>query len=271
MDAIDTCLKELAAALEPPPTITVSQWADAHRMLSSEASAEQGHWNTSRAEYQREIMDCLSPSSPYETVVLKKSSQIGGTEMLNNLIGFIVACEPGPVLVVQPRVEDAKAWSKDRLAPMIRDTPVLRGKVADVRTRDADNTVLHKRFSGGHITVAGANSPAGLAARPIRYVCLDDVDRYPVSGGTEGDPVGLAVKRSIAFWNRKIFILSTPTVKDASRIDSAYQVSDRRRFWVPCPLCGVYQTLIFRRLEWPEGDPASAAYRCEACEQMIEH
>lgn len=269
MAALELCVARLADSLEPPPRQTVSEWADQNRRLSSEASAERGEWRTDRAPYQRAIMDALSPYSPCERVVVMSSSQIGKTEILNNFVGYIIDRDPGPVLVVQPRVEDGKSWSKDRLAPMLRDTPCLRGKVADVRSRDANNTTLHKRFPGGHITIAGANSAAGLAARPIRYVLLDEADRYPASAGTEGDPVSLAIKRTATFWNRKIVMVSSPTVKGASRIEAAWLQSNRQSFWVPCPDCGHLQILRWPQLEWPDADPAAAAYRCEHCGALI--
>lgn len=262
---LEVCVARLADSLEPPPRQTVSEWADQNRRLSSESSAERGEWRTDRAPYQRAIMDALSPYSPYERIVVMSSSQIGKTEILNNFVGYIVDRDPGPLLVVQPRVEDGKSWSKDRLAPMLRDTPCLRGKVSDVRTRDANNTTLHKRFPGGHITIAGANSAAGLAARPIRYVLLDEVDRYPASAGTEGDPVALAIKRTATFWNRKIVMVSSPTVKAASRVEAAWLKSNRQSYWVPCPECGHFQILRWPSVEWPDTDPAGAAYLCEHC------
>jgi phage terminase large subunit GpA-like protein len=257
------------AALEPPPRQTVSEWADRNRRLSPEASAEAGEWRTDRAPYQRALLDALTPNSPYERVVFMSSSQVGKTECLNSFVGYVIDQDPGPILVVQPRVEDGEAWSKDRLAPMLRDTPVLRGKVADVRSRDANNRVLHKRFQGGSITIAGANSPAGLAMRPIRYVLLDEVDRYPPSAGTEGDPVSLAVKRSTTWWNRKVLLVSTPTVKGASRIESWWLRSNQQSFWVPCPLCNGYQVLVWPNLIWPKGHPEQALYRCEHCGEML--
>ena len=133
--------------------------------------------------------------------------------MLENFIGFIIDLDPGPILLVQPREADAEAFSKDRLAPMIRDCPSLRGKIAEARSRDSNNTVLHKKFTGGSITLSASNSPAGLAMRSVRYCLLDEVDRYPASAGSEGDPVNLAVTRTANFWNRKIVLCSTPTVK----------------------------------------------------------
>ncbi len=176
--------------LKPPPKLTISEWADQFRKLSPESSAEPGSWNTSRAEYQRGIMDALSDPS-IETVVVMSSAQVGKTEILNNAIGYFISQDPSPMLVVQPTLDMAQTWSKDRLAPMLRDTPILGGLVKDPRARDSGNTTLHKIFPGGHVTACGANSPSSLASRPVRNVFFDEVDRFPVSAGSEGDPVGL--------------------------------------------------------------------------------
>jgi len=196
-------------------------------------------------------------------------SQVGKSELLNYMIGFIIDRDPGPVVVVSPRGEDGEAGSKDRLAPMLRDTPCLGGKVADVRSRDSNNRILHKRFPGGSITFAGANSPAGAAMRLIRCVLPDEVGRYPASAGTEGDPVSLAVKRSSTWWNRKVFLASSPTWKGASRIESWWLRSNQSSFWLPWPGCGEYQILVWEHVEWPEGQPDLAQYRCEHCQALI--
>ena len=158
------------------------------------------------------------------------SAQIGKTEVLLNGIGFYISHDPSPILVVQPTLEMAKAFSKDRLAPMLRDTPALKGKVKDARSRDSNNTTLQKVFQGGRISISGANSAASLASRPIRIVLCDETDRYPASAGTEGDPISLARKRSATFHNRKCVLTSTPTIKGASRIETAFEASDQRRF-----------------------------------------
>ncbi len=157
-------------------------------MLSSEASAEPGQWKTARAEYQRGIMDAIA--DPLVNVVsVMKSAQVGWTEILMNAVGYYIDQDPSPLLMVQPTLEMAQAISKDRLAPMIRDTPQLMGTIADAKTRDSGNTILHKQFPGGHVTLSGANSPASLASRPVRVVLCDEVDRFPVSAGNEGDPI----------------------------------------------------------------------------------
>jgi phage terminase large subunit GpA-like protein len=244
--------------------MTVSEWADAHRVLSAEASAEPGKWTTARAEYQRGIMDAVSDPSVH-TVVVMKSAQVGWTEIVNNICGFHIHQDPAPLLVVQPTVEMAEAWSKDRLAPMLRDSPALRGRVSNPKSRDSGNTLLHKAFPGGHITMTGANSAAGLASRPIRIVLFDEVDRYPPSAGSEGDPITLGMKRTATFWNRKVLMGSTPTLAGVSRIEAAYQGSDRRRYWVPCPHCGERQVMAWDGVRWDGDDPETAAYHCAEC------
>lgn len=250
--------------LRPPPDLTISQWADRYRRLSPEASAEPGEFSTSRAEYQRGIMDAISDAATSD-VVVRTSSQVGKTTILENVIGYYVSQDPAPLLVIQPTLEMAETFSKDRLAPMLRDTPILRGTVKDARARDSGNTLLHKQFAGGHITMAGANSPASLASRPIRVLLCDEVDRYPLSAGAEGDPVTLGTARLKTFWNRKRVLVSTPTVKGASRIDQAYEESDQREFWVPCRDCGDHQVLQWKQVRWDAGGPESARYVCEHC------
>lgn len=193
------------------------------------------------------------------------SAQIGKTEIINNLVGYHIHQDPAPILVVQPTLQMAEAWSKDRLAPMLRDTPSLQGKVADPRTRDSGNTTFHKVFPGGHITMAGANSAANLASRPIRIILCDEVDRYPVSAGTEGDPILLAKKRSVTFWNRKFILASTPTIKGASRIEFAFEESDQRYYHVPCEDCGHFQTLKWNNVNFDKDQPETAVYTCEEC------
>ena len=250
--------------LKPPPKLSVSEWADQFRKLSPESSAEPGSWQTSRAEYQRGIMDAISDPS-IETVVLMMGAQMGKSECLNNVVGYHIAQDPSPILVVQPTLDMAQTWSKDRLAPMLRDTPALQGLVKDPRSRDSGNTTLHKSFPGGHVTACGANSPASLASRPIRIVLCDEVDRFPISAGSEGDPVTLAKKRSATFWNRKIILVSTPTNKGASRIEDAFEVSDKRLYYVPCGDCGHHQTLKWSQVKWDSDKPETAAYACESC------
>lgn len=198
------------------------------------------------------------------------SAQIGKTEIINNIVGYYIHQDPSPLLLLQPTLDMAHTWSKDRLAPMLRDTPALRGRVRDPRARNSGNTLLHKQFPGGHITMAGSNSPASLASRPVRVVLCDEVDRYPRSAGTEGDPVSLARARSKTFWNRKVILTSTPTEKGASRIELEFEQSDQRYFYVPCPSCETEQRLQWSQVTWHRDDdgnhkPETARYACEHC------
>jgi phage terminase large subunit GpA-like protein len=260
----------LVGMVRPPPKLSIDAWADEHRILASETSAEPGRWNTSRAEYQRGPMQAMSDPSIH-TVVLKTSSQVGKTEILNNVAAYYIDQDPSPILVVQPTVDLGKAWSKDRLSTLLRDTDTLQGKVREARTRDSGNTMLHKTFPGGHITITGANSASGLRMRPIRVVLLDEVSAYPASAGSEGDPVKLAFKRSTTFWNKKHFLCSTPTTKGFCRITMAYDESDQRKFWVPCPHCGELQILMWSGVRWDKNKDGThktdtAGYECCGCE-----
>lgn len=231
-------------------------------MISPEASAEPGKWSTSRAEYQRGIMDAIAT---HETTVAMTSSQVGKTEIILNAIGYFIDQDPSPMLGVQPTIEMAAAFSKERIAPMLRDTPPLKGKVKDPRARDSGNTLRHKEFPGGHISLAGANSPASLASRPVRVLLADEIDRYSTSAGTEGDPLLLARKRTSNFWNRRILEVSTPTRKSFSRIEVEWERSDKRYYHVPCRHCEHEQRLTWKNVKWPSGDPGAAKYHCEEC------
>jgi len=264
-------VRQALSILRPPPDLTISDWADANRCLSSEASAEPGQWRTSRAEYQRGIMEAISDAAT-ETVVIMSSAQVGKTEVVNNAVGYHIDQDPAPIMVVMPTERDAETWSKDRFSPMARDTPCLQDKIANPKSRDGNNKILHKRFPGGHLTIVGANAPSGLASRPIRLLLCDEVDRYPFSAGAEGDPVNLAKKRTVTFWNRKIVLVSTPTNKGSSRIETAYEESDQRQFWVPCPCCGTDQVLTWTQVKWDKGPdgahrPETARYHCVECDE----
>jgi phage terminase large subunit GpA-like protein len=261
--------------LELDPELTVSEWSDQHRILPSKGSSEPGRWRTNRTPYLKEILDCLSPRSPVEKVIFMKASQIGGTEAGNCWISYIIAQAPGPTLVVQPTVELAKRWSVQRLAPTIYETPSLRNKVSDPKSRDSGNTQLVKEFKGGLIVATGANSAVGLRSMPCRYLMLDEIDAYPVDADGEGDPVSLAVKRTATFSRRKVFELSTPTIKDISRIEREYNQSDARRYFVPCPFCGAEQFLKWSNIVWEKDEkgnhlPETASYECESCSKHIE-
>lgn len=256
-------------ALEPDTVQTVSEWAEAHRILSRKASAEPGRWRTSRTPYLRAIMDALSARHPAERVVFMKGSQVGATEVGLNWIGYTIHRDPGPFLMVQPTDLALKRYSRQRLDPMIEDSPELAVRISDPRSRDAANNAVMKEFPGGVIILAGANSPSNLRSMPARKFFGDEVDAYPISAGmgqnAEGDPVDLAERALQTFWNSKEYLCSTPLKKGSSRIEKAFLEGNQQYYFVPCPECGEFQILKWAQVQWPEGRPQEAHYVCEHC------
>ena len=238
----------LREVLRPPPSLSVSEWADQRRMLSPESSAEPGRWSTDRAPYQREIMDTYTDPL-IRDVTWVASAQVGKTEVLNNIMGYAIDQRPGPMMHIQPTLDMAKAWSKDRLAPMARDTPCLASKIR-LNVKDGENSILHKKGPGWQLTISGSNSPSSLASRPIRDVLADEIDRYDVSAGKEGDPLRLAFKRTNNFWNAKRYRTSTPTILGESRIMDEWELSDQREYYVPCVHCDHMHTLQWMNVMW---------------------
>lgn len=215
-------------------------------------------------------MDCLSPYSGIERVVFMKGAQIGGTEVGNNFLGYIVHLSPGPVMLVMPTVDGAKRTSKTRIDPMFAAIPELKGVISDRRSKDASNTTLMKEFQGGVLVLTGANSAIGLRSMPVRYIFLDEIDAYKGDVEGEGDPVNLAIKRTSTFNRRKIFMVSTPTIQSVSRIEYEYEQSDQRHYMVPCPYCNKRQSLKWKQIHWENEDPQTAVYICEHCGGIIE-
>ncbi len=266
---------DLAQYFAPPPQQTVSEWADENRYLRSATSAEPGLWRTDRVPYMREIMDCLSETSPVQDVSLQKAAQISGSESGNNWVGYIMHRAPAPTMLVEPTTEIIKKYSQQRIAPMIADCPELAARVKDPKTRDSGNTVLLKEFPGGILVLSGANSAAGLRSMPIKNLFLDEVDAYPEDVDGEGDPVELAMARTRTFSNRKIFKASTPTIRGFSRIEKDYLESDQRKYFVPCPECGHMHVLAWEHFIIPRGEngeklPKQAHMVCPSCGCKIE-
>lgn len=261
----------------PDPRLTISEWADKHRVLAQRASAEPGQWATARTPYLKEIMDSLSANSPIEEVIFMKGSQVGGTECGNNWIGYVIDYAPGPMMAVQPTVDLAKRNSKQRIKPLIDESPRLREKVKEARARDSGNTIMEKEFPGGTLILTGANSAVGLRSMPARYLFLDEEDAYPGDVDGEGDPVALARARTRTFSRKKIFHVSTPTFAGRSRIESGYDSSDKRRFFVPCPHCKQKQYLRWSHIKYEtfknavgKEEPRGVHYVCEHCSGRIE-
>ena len=210
MAALAAILQSCVEGLRPDEPLSVAEWSDKYRVLNQRSSAEPGPWRTSRVPYLRDILDDLSQDSPVERVTFMKSAQVGGTEAGNNWIGYIISHAPGPTMVVQPTVDLAKRWSRQRLAPMISDMPILHRRVKESRARDSGNTVLSKEFDGGILIMSGANSAAGLRSMPVKNLMLDEVDAYPYDVDGEGDPVELARNRLKTFARSKELDISTP-------------------------------------------------------------
>ena len=255
--------------LTPDPLLSVSEWSDRHRMLSSKASAEPGRWRTSRTPYLKAIMDCLSPTSAVDRVVFMKAAQLGATEMGSNWIGYVIHHAPGPMMAVWPTVDMAKRNSKQRIDPLIEESEALSALISPARSRDSGNTILAKEFRGGVLVMTGANSAVGLRSMPVRYLFLDEVDGYPLDVEGEGDAISLAEARTRTFARRKIFIVSTPTISGVSAIEREYEDSNQQRYFVPCPHCAHRQWLRFEQLRWDKGQPETAAYLCESCDTAI--
>lgn len=271
------CLDVTWQAAAPRKMLSVSEWADDNRELSGKQSGERGRWRTSRTPYLREIMDCLSASSRVNDIVVMKSSQVGVTEATVNFLGYTMDHAPAPVMVMMPTLEARDSWKVQKLNPLIQETPVIRDLLGGARSRDAANRQDLIDFPGGVLFLAGGNSANSYAQKSVRYLILDDLDRFPAEIGEEGDIITLAKGRTKAFARAKRMFISTPTVKDTSLIYREWLKSDQRHYHVQCPHCEEYQPL-----EW--GGPESgfgikwnstltqAWYLCRECSaEIYEH
>lgn len=250
---LNIAIAKALAAMKPPDDLTVTEWAEQKRYLSSESSAEPGLWRTSRTPYLREPMDAFTDPK-VRRIVMVAASQVGKSELENNIIGYIIDEDPGSILFVHPTTIDAKEYSKLRIAPMIRDCPTLKRKVSDPKSRDSSNTILQKTYPGGILTLCGSTEAHALASKPIRYVVGDERDRWATSAGSEGDPWGLAMARQTTFYNAKAVEVSTPTVKNASAIEASFAEGTMERWKTKCPHCGEYHEINFNdiRFEYDE-------------------
>ncbi|WP_052877911.1 phage terminase large subunit family protein [Chromobacterium subtsugae] len=275
--ALDAVTSAWSAAFAPRVRMLVSEWADMHRLLTSAETSMPGPWRTSVVPFIREIMDSLSAGSGVETVVFMKPTQVAGTESLINWTGYSIDQSPGPMMVVQPTIELAELWSKQRLANMISGSESLRARIPPARSRDGGNTTLLKEYAGGVLRMSGANSAISLRSMPVGKLGLDEVDAYPDDLDGEGDPIGLALERTNNFPRRKVYMCSTPTVRGASNIEKWFERSDQRRYFVPCPHCQHkqhlrHQQFRYKFAEGRDGDPdglIDAVYVCESCEEEI--
>lgn len=279
-----SALNELASytfkMFRPPAKQTVSEWADKNRILGPEASAEPGPWRTDRAPYQRAIMDAFTQPGVWQIVIMA-SAQVGKSEIELNMMGCAIDNDPGPMLYIQPTDKVAEDYSKRRIAPMIAACPTLRDKVFKARSRDAANTITMKMFPGGSLAIIGANSPADLSSKPVRYIFMDETDRFPASAGTEGDPQELAERRTETFrHNRKIVKTSTPTIKGNSKIETDYLNGTQEEWHTQCPHCGKFSFIRFDDIHFEKEDfkndngdedykVNSVKWRCPICKREI--
>ena len=253
--------RRIFARLKPPPEMRLSEWADRYRRIP-QGAAEPGRWRTDRAPHMREVMDSISDVR-IKKVVVMSSAQVAKSETLVNVVGYYMHYDPVPILMMQPTITMAESFSKNRLAKSIQETPVLRGMISD--RRGAGNTILEKVFPGGSIAIVGANSPSSLASRPVQVLLADEVDRYPATAGTEGDPLFLASERLTTFWNSKEVYVSTPGNKGTSRIELEYQNSSQGEWNVPCPHCGELQPLTWEGVVFDKDNLDTIQYCCSKC------
>lgn len=267
-DFISDCM----SALKPPPNYTVSQWADKYRYIASSTSAYGGRWSTDNAPEFRYIMDCVNDPN-VEQISMMICSQSGKTEALLNVLGFYIHTDPCPILILQPTEDMAASFSKERINPTIKATPVL-NNIIDVDKKSPENNINYKSFPGGYMVILGTQTPSKLASRPIRIILADEIDRFATDAGGEGDPLQLAKKRTANFWNRKWVQVSTPTDEGVSRIEPLYNESSKDKYYVTCKDCGEKQFMKWEQIHWDkEKDdlgktihhPETAHYVCEHC------
>ena len=268
MASINAIATTALLAFKPPEKLTLSEWADRFAYLSVESSAEGGRWHI--LPYQKGIMDAITDPK-LEQITVMKSARVGYSKILNHTIAYHIHQDPCPIMLVQPTIEDAQGYSKEEIAPMLRDTPCLRGLVSEAKAKDGANTILQKQFPGGMLSMVGANSPRGFRRVSRRVVLFDETDGYPQSAGAEGDQIKLGIRRTEYYWNRSIVAGSIPTIKDFSRIERMFLQGDQRRYFVPCPKCNHMQYLKWPNMRWTDNDPATTAYQCESCSELIPH
>jgi len=272
LSRVTKLLDKVLQTWKPAPFLRLSEWSDKYAYLSPESSHEPGKWRN--IPYQPGIMDAFTDPT-IERITLMKSARVGYTKILNNIIGYSIHYEPKSILAVQPTVEDAKGYSADEIAPMLRDTPCLEGLVSEARAKDSTNTILKKSYPGGFLSLVGANSPRGFRRISVPIVLFDEVDGYPAVAGVEGDQILFGIKRTTFFWNRKIVVGSTPTLKGLSRIETEFDLSDKRYYNVPCPLCNEMQVLewggadVDHGIKWPKDNIEKAYYLCKHCHGAI--
>lgn len=264
-------IEAFVQGISPDPELTVTEWADSYRYLTTTSAAEPGLYRSSRVPFNREIMNCLTVRNPAREIIVMKGAQLGLSEVGNNFMGYVIDAVPGPMLCVQPTVELAKNYSKMRIDTLIDASERLQGKVSEAKSRDSSNTILTKMFKGGIIVVTGGNSAAGLRSMPVRFLFLDEIDSYKSNVGGEGSAVKLAEARTGTYQNsKKIYKISTPTIEGRSNIQAEYAKSSMEKYHIPCPNCGEYQTLEWEGIRYnPDKIDQTVHYECKHCKGKI--
>jgi len=280
MSATQGLAKDVAQYYAPPPEKTVTEWAEENRILSRENCALPGPYRVSVTPYLKEILDCITDRY-VERIVCQKSAQVAWTDgVINNAVGYYIDQDPAPMLILFPTDGMAKRYSKEKLAPMIRDTEPLKEKVAEAKSRDSGNTLESKNFQGGHLELVGSNAPSKLASSPIRIILVEEPDRCSRNAGGEGNSLKLVYERGKTFHNRKIILGGSPTIKTVSEIEREMELSDQRHFYIPCPHCGESQKLEWTMVVWDQDetqdhlvygkhDPETARFKCRHCEEAF--
>lgn len=256
--------------LKPPENITVSEWADKYRLLDSKVTAIPGPWRTDYVPYLKDIMNEFNN---YETeeIIFVKPTQVGGTEALQNMVGYVIQQDPAPTMIVYPTDKLAESISDNRLKPMLLSTPTLR-----MRYKESESSKLEYQFEGMYLSLVGSNSPSSLASKPIKYLFLDEVDKYPGASKREADPISLARERTKTFHNSKVFITSTPTLKTGHIWQAKDNADIEKHYFVPCPHCHEYIELVLKQIKFPDEEGMSyadraeeAVYVCQKCGCII--
>lgn len=257
--------------LKTDPELSVWQWSDLYRVLTTESAAEAGPWRTSRLPYAYKVMEALSVTDPCREVIVMKGAQLGFTEIGNCWLGYIMDWVPGPVLCVQPDLITAKRFSIQRIDTLISSSPALKNKVDEKKSRDSGNTIFSKSFPGGMMVIGGSNSAAGLRSMPIRYLFLDEIDGYTKDVENEGSPIKLAEARTATFENKKkIYKISTPVLEGQSEIVNQFNKSSKERYYVPCPHCETRQLLVWESMRYdPDKIRDTVHYECQECRGKI--
>jgi phage terminase large subunit GpA-like protein len=272
--AIQQIFRDAINAAIPDALLTGSEWADTYRYVSQ--GPQRGEkWTMAARPFLIEPLNCITDSS-VRTIVLWSASRVGKTEgLLLNANGYFMHIDPRPIMNLRPTLDDAKLFSRERWSAMVEESPVLRQIVEDTRTRDGENTMFYKKFLGGYTFFAGANAPAGLLAQEFSLLLADEIDLYPANAGGHGDPLDLADVRLLNYEKvgQALSILtSTPTIKGSSRIETAYNLGDQRRLFVPCQRCGEFQEILWSSIKWTElkREPENACFQCVFCEGLNE-